>query len=329
MFVWQDEAVTNASVLEVCAIAKSYDGFQALKGLSFEAGPSDIIGLLGPNGAGKTTAIRILSTILRPSSGSFSLARIPHDHPARIRQRLGVLPESAGYPSGQTGEEFLRYHARLYGYAAEAGGHLATSLLAEVGLAERGQSRIGTYSRGMRQRLGVARALVNTPAVIFLDEPTLGLDPAGQRQMLTLVRDVAVQRGAAVIISTHFLDEVEELCARALILSHGEVVAEGTIDEIKRAAAPARLRVQVAPESARRAAEIVRPVPGIDEVTHDDAAGEVTGVFQDGLGDEARRVTTSAVLRALLAEDVRLASFDLERRRLSEAFLELTGETSQ
>ena len=174
--------------LEAHALTKAYRTLVALHELSFVAGAGEVIGLLGPNGAGKTTAIRVLTTILAPSGGRFAVAGIPHTRPAEIRRRIGVLPESAGYPDRQTGGEFLRYHARLYGQSAASARATASALLEQVGLAERGESPIASYSRGMRQRLGIARALLNDPAVVFLDEPTLGLDPAGQEQVLRVVR---------------------------------------------------------------------------------------------------------------------------------------------
>src|SRR5207247_640087 len=129
----------------------------------------------------------------------------------------------------QSGEEFVQYFARLFGQSRRSARETTTTLLAEVGLAERAASPIATYSRGMRQRLGVARALVNGPRVLFLDEPTLGLDPAGQRQILALISGVARERGTTVILSTHFLDEVEEACSRAIILNRGEVLAAGAV----------------------------------------------------------------------------------------------------
>ncbi len=164
--------------------------------------------------------------------------RVPHTNPGAIRPQIGVLPESAGYPLHQSGIEFLQYFARLFGYRGGRAQEIAQELLNDVGLAERAKSPIATYSRGMRQRLGVARALLNAPRVVFLDEPTLGLDPAGQRQILSLIHDVAKERGATVILSTHFLDEVEETCSRVIILNKGEVIAEGTVADIKRKAAP-------------------------------------------------------------------------------------------
>ena len=212
-------------------LRKTYGGTVAVTSLDFAVARGTILGFLGPNGAGKTTAIRMLSTILEPDAGSFSVAGIPHTDPVQIRRRVGVLPESAGYPATQTAQEWLTYHAQLFGSPGGAAAATATRLLGEVGLADRAGSQIGTMSRGMRQRLGIARALVNDPEVIFLDEPTLGLDPAGQGQVLQLITSVARERGVTVVLSTHLLAEVEQVCDRVLILNRGRLVSEGTIAE--------------------------------------------------------------------------------------------------
>ena len=242
------------AVVEARGIAKLYGSLVAVDDLTVAVEAGEVLGILGPNGAGKTTAVRMLTTILAPSRGSFSVAGIPHTRPEEIRRRIGVLPESAGYPGGQTGEQYLTYHARLYGYPRARAAEIARSLLDELGLLERSRSPISAYSRGMRQRLGIARALVNEPVAVFLDEPTLGLDPAGQRQVLRHVRTIARERGAAVLLSTHLLNEVEENCSHVLILNRGRVVADGTVsDVVSRAAAPRRLRLQVAPEETERA----------------------------------------------------------------------------
>jgi ABC-2 type transport system ATP-binding protein len=228
-----------SAAVEVNGVEKRYGSLVAVADLSFEVAEGEILGVLGPNGAGKTTAIRVLTTILAPTRGTFAVAGIPHTRAAEIRRRIGVLPESAGYPEHQTGEEYLRYHARLYDCSRAGARAVAAVLLDEVGLADRARSLISTYSRGMRQRLGIARALVNEPQAVFLDEPTLGLDPAGQRQMLAIVRRIAQERGATVLLSTHLLAEVEETCSRVLILNRGRAVALGTVAEVAaRAAAP-------------------------------------------------------------------------------------------
>src|SRR5438093_4704268 len=249
--------------LRVDGIVKASGATRAVRELSLEAAPGEVIGLLGPNGAGKTTAIRVLTTIYAPDSGRFAVDGIPDTRPIAIRQRIGVLPENAGYPLNQSGEEFVQYFARLAGQSRKSARETARTLLTEVGLAERAASPIATYSRGMRQRLGVARALVNAPRVLFLDEPTLGLDPAGQRQILALIRKVARERGVTVILSTHFLDEVEEVSSRVIILNRGEVIAEGPVADIKQRAAPRRARLRVPESMHESAVSTLKRAPGV------------------------------------------------------------------
>ena len=306
-----------SAAVEARAVEKRYGSLVAVVDLSFEAEAGEILGVLGPNGAGKTTAIRVLTTILEPSSGSFAVAGVPHSRPAEIRSRIGVLPESAGYPERQTGEEYLRYHARLYGRNRDDARAAARSLLNEVGLGERSRSLISTYSRGMRQRLGIARALVNEPRVVFLDEPTLGLDPAGQRQILDTVRRIAAERGATVLLSTHLLAEVEETCSRVLILNRGRVAAQGTVAEVAaRAAAHRSGRLRVPPEETEPALRALAALEGVEA-----AAGGQPGLITVRLkeGD-----SMNAAVRAVVDAGIPLLSSELEGARLSDAFLAMT-----
>jgi len=316
----------STATVEARGLTKNYGGALAVDRLSFTAGEGEVIGLLGPNGAGKTTAIRMLTTILSPTAGTFAVAGVPHTRPAEIRRRVGVLPESAGYPEQQAGAEFLRYHARLFGHSRASAQSTAGALLEQVGLAERGASRIGTYSRGMRQRLGIARALVNDPDVVFFDEPTLGLDPAGQRQVLRLVEAIARDRGATVLLSTHFLAEVEDICSRVLILNRGRVVAEGTVAEVtRRASAPRRARFRVPAEMLERALAVLSQVPGLKDAQPLDGRPDWVAVHFDE-GQANAHVDVSHAVRALADNDVQLLAFELEGARLSDAFLEMTGE---
>jgi ABC-2 type transport system ATP-binding protein len=313
------------AAVEANGIAKRYGAQVALEDLTFTVAAGEIVGVLGPNGAGKTTAIRILTTILRPDRGEFAIAGVPSTEPAKIRARVGVLPESVGYPERQRGEEYLRFHARLFGHSSASARAVARALLDEVGLAERGRSLIATYSRGMRQRLGIARALVNEPAVVFLDEPTLGLDPAGQRDILARVRALAEERGAAVLLSTHLLDEVEENCSRVLILHRARVVAEGAVaDIVRRAAAPRQARLRVAPEAVEGALATLR-APGVvrEAAPAPGAAGWITVQLAS---DVASRdgAPLNAVLARLVDANVPLLACELEGARLSDAFLAVT-----
>jgi ABC-2 type transport system ATP-binding protein len=314
-----------SAAVEAERIGKRYGRAVAVEDLSFAVEKGDILGVLGPNGAGKTTAIRVLTTILAPTTGRFAVAGASDSRPALIRRRIGVLPESAGYPKRQTGEEYLRYHARLYGRPRASARALAKQLLEAVGLAERGRSLIAEYSRGMCQRLGLARALVNDPRVVFLDEPTLGLDPAGQRQVLVLVRRLAHERGVTVLLCTHLLAEVEELCTKVLILHRGHVVSEGTVAEIvRRAAAPRTARLVVEADRVEDALRVAAAASGIAEVAR---ANGQPGALVLTLASAGGERAAAQGLRALLDARIPLISFELERARLSDAFLAMTEET--
>jgi ABC-2 type transport system ATP-binding protein len=306
-------------------ITKRYGSLVAVRDLTFSADAGEILGVLGPNGAGKTTAIRVLTTILEPTEGTFSVAGVPGTRPTEIRRRIGVLPESSGYPERQTGQEFLRHHARLYGRSRADARSLADRLLAEVGLADRGGSLITTYSRGMRQRLGIARALVNDPRVLFLDEPTLGLDPAGQRQIISTIRRVADERGATILLSTHLLAEVEEICSRVLILNRGRLVAQGTVAEVARqAGAPRSVRLRVPTADVEKAVAALGTTRVVERA---EAAGGqlgwLTATLAQGNGRPPDDLVRDA-LRALIEAQVPLLSFELEGARLSDAFLKMT-----
>jgi ABC-2 type transport system ATP-binding protein len=308
--------------IEAGGLGKAYGPVVAVEGLTFSAAAGEVLGLLGRNGAGKTTAIRMLTTILAPTAGRFAVAGIPHTRPEEIRRRVGALPESAGYPEQQTAIEFLRYCARLYGHSRASARSTAATLLEEVDLGERRSSPIGRLSRGMRQRLGIARALVNEPAVVFLDEPTLGLDPAGQRQVLALVRRISGERGATVVISTHFLAEVEDVCSRVLVLHRGRLIADGTVAEItRRAAAPRRCRFRVPARSRREALAALGGVAGIGTVQAGDGGPDWVLAT---LEHPATADLVGAATRALAGAGIALLAFELEGARLSDAFLAMT-----
>jgi ABC-2 type transport system ATP-binding protein len=310
-------------------LTKHYGAYTAVQGVSFSASEGEIVGLLGPNGAGKTTTIRLLTTVLEPSSGGYSIAGHSSGSASEIRRCIGVLPESSGYPTHQTGAEYLRYYARLYGKSHDQARTLSAELLAAVGLENRGRSRISTYSRGMRQRLGIARALVNDPVVVFLDEPTLGLDPAGQAQVLDLIRTEANARGATVVLSTHLLPEVEQVCSKVVILNHGRVVSAGSVGEVIGTALiehSANLRVPL--HLVARARQELNNLRGLT-VDQDEGqpdllriAVETPGTASGGSPAELM----NAGLTAVAAAGIPILLFELEGARLSDAFLKLTSE---
>jgi ABC-2 type transport system ATP-binding protein len=312
-------------------LAMSYRGWTALHGLSFTLQPGRVMGFLGPNGAGKTTSIRILTTILRPTSGRFSVDGISSDRPAGIRPRIGVLPETLGLPNQITGIEYITYFARLYGRRGPEARTHGLALLELVGLKERARSLIRTYSHGMRQRLGIARALVNDPVVLFLDEPTIGLDPRGQEELLTLLRDIAHGRGAGIILCSHALSEVEGVCDDVVILSSGHVVATGSVPDVlaqARREGPKRtaLRLQVPTSSIGRATELLKSMPGVESVSNGGVERrlEVDLAEPAGSSGSEDHDATNRILDALVKADVQVLSFEVEGSRLQDAFMQLT-----
>jgi ABC-2 type transport system ATP-binding protein len=314
--------VIGEPVLEVSGLRKSYGRVVAVESLDLEVAAGTVLGFLGPNGAGKTTAIRMLTTILPPDSGAFTVAGAPHTRPADIRRRVGVLPESAGYPPGHSGEEWLCYHAELFGRTRADARTTARRLLADVGLEDRGQALISSYSRGMRQRLGIARALVNDPDVVFLDEPTLGLDPSGQVQVLDLIGRIARDRGATVLLSTHVLADVEQVCDRVVILNGGRIVAQGTVAEVVRqAAAPRHGQVKIPPELLDRALLALTGTDVLAVANGGGRLGELELSIPAGLELEA---AATQAIGCLLEAGVPVLGFTLEGGRLSDAFLAVT-----
>ncbi|MCZ7573225.1 MAG: ABC transporter ATP-binding protein [Ardenticatenaceae bacterium] len=313
-------------------LRKSYGSRPALRGLSLSLKAGRILGFLGPNGAGKTTSIRILTTILEPDSGHFVVDGISSEYPERIRRVIGVLPESLGFPKQITGLEYLTYFGQLYGRTATEARRYGLALLEEVGLKQRGKSLIGTYSRGMRQRLGIARALVNAPAVVFLDEPTLGLDPRGQQELLALVRQIARERNVGVVLCSHLLWEVEGVCDDVVILNSGQVVATGSVSEVIGRARQNAFRIHVPSPSVAQAQQVLQELPNVMKVTaSDERAGwlrvELVGSV-DGTSQEEHQVK-NRILEALIRAQIPLLSFEAEGSRLQDVFFQLTGEGTE
>ena len=223
------------NVIETRGLTKEYRGHTGVADLSVEIRAGEIYGLLGPNGAGKTTTIRLLVGLLRPSGGEARVAG--HDvsaEPVAVRSVVGLLPESAGFYGWMTPVEYLCFFADLHAMPRGEAGPRIEGLLERVGLGDRRSSPISTLSRGMRARLGIARAIVHRPRVLFFDEPTLGLDPVGQRDLLRLIQTMNEDEGATIVLSSHALDQVGEVCARVGIMTDGRLVGQGTAVELRR-----------------------------------------------------------------------------------------------
>jgi ABC-2 type transport system ATP-binding protein len=215
-------------VIDIKSLKKSFAGKKVLEDTSMTVNHGDIYGFLGPNGSGKTTTLRILLGILYPDGGKVSVLNMdPSLDGERLRQRINVLPESHGFYGWMRTEEYLRFFGQLYGLqltAADSRMHLD-----QVGLDPADSRPIRTFSRGMKQRLGIARSLLNDPEILFLDEPTNGLDPKGRREIHDLLLKFNREREMTVVISTHILDDVERLCNRIAILHNSKIQYEGSL----------------------------------------------------------------------------------------------------
>jgi len=325
----------QSQILLAQDLRKSYGPRPALRGLSFSLQAGRVLGFLGPNGAGKTTAIRILTTILEADSGHFFVDGISSEYPEKIRRKIGVLPESLGFPEQMTGIEFLAYFGQLYGRTATDARTYGRALLEEVGLQPRARSLIGSYSRGMRQRLGIARALVNDPVVVFLDEPTLGLDPRGQQELLALVRRIARERNAGVILCSHLLSEIEGVCDDVVILSSGQVVATGSVAEVVGRAQRDVLqrnsiRLRVPSPAVIQAQQVLEALPNVMTVTPTDELAGWLGVELVGPADPAPSDDyhdKNRLLEALIRAEIPILSYEAEGGRLRDIFLHLTEGT--
>jgi ABC-2 type transport system ATP-binding protein len=226
----------SENVIEVTNLTKRYNGTAVVKGISFAVARGEIFGLLGPNGAGKTTTILMLLGLSEISAGEARvLGHDPVREPLAVKRRVGYLPDQVGFYDNLTAADNLRYTARLMGLERALREEKIHSALAHVGLADVADNRVATFSRGMRQRLGLAEILLKQPRLAFLDEPTIGLDPDGTARMLEVIEGLARERGMTVMLCSHLLEQVQRVCTRIGIMIGGHLVAQGTLDELRAA----------------------------------------------------------------------------------------------
>ena len=224
---------TVENVIETQGLTKRYGAQVAVNDLSLQIQRGEIFGFLGPNGAGKTTTMLMLLGLSEPTAGAARVCGCdPVRHPLRVKRVVGYLPENVGFYEDMTGLDNLRYVARLNGLQDGALNGRLEAVLDQVGLLPEARKRVGAYSRGMRQRLGIAEVLLKEPQVALLDEPTVGLDPDGTQRMLEFIQALSRQRGITVFFSSHLLDQVQRVCDRVGIMLHGNLVAAGPIREL-------------------------------------------------------------------------------------------------
>src|ERR671915_1210873 len=276
-----------APVLQASDLRKTYGAIEALKGVSVEVGDGELVGLLGPNGAGKSTLVKIACGLVRPTAGAATIAGAKAGS-AEAHRSLGYLAELFRFPDWLTADELLGMHQRLAG--SDGGLAERERLLDGVGLGDAMARRVGTMSKGMQQRLGIAQAMVGDPRVLLLDEPTSALDPAGRRTVRRLLEHLR-DRGVAVLLNSHLLSEVELVCDRVAIIARGELVAAGTPEELSR---PAGIEVDTA---------------------------DGTRTFETAAREDVPRI-----VRELVAAGEEIYGVRVIRSSLEDAYLEAVGE---
>lgn len=251
------------AVVEIRHATKRYGPIEAVRDVSFTLEPGETVALVGHNGAGKTTLLKLMLGLAHSTEGSIRvLGEDPTAGDFSVRRRLGYLPESVSFNTALTAREILTFYARLKDEPVAK----TLELLDRVGLSAAASRRVGTYSKGMRQRLGLAQALIGTPQLLLLDEPTTGLDPALRLEFYDIVEELRAG-GATVILSSHALTELEERTQRVIIMNRGVLVANGSIDELRRVARlPTRIRLTVSPSAVQRISDLVGPVSNLRRI---------------------------------------------------------------
>jgi ABC-2 type transport system ATP-binding protein len=292
-------------------------GIEAVRDVDLNIPEGEVFGFLGPNGAGKSTTVRMLCTLLPPSGGSASVAG--HDVVAdgdAVRHSIGVALQEIGLDPVQTGRELLELQCGLYGITGSAGRERAAELLELVGLSEAADRRTKTYSGGMKRRLDLASALVHRPRVLFLDEPTTGLDPASRLTVWDEVRRINAG-GTTIFLTTQYLEEADELCDRLAIIDHGELVAQGTPEDLKAEIGKDVVSVELHGADAARTQAVIGELPGLERVIAEEDA--LALFVEDGASSIAE------IVRRLDAADVEVGAISVSRPSLDDVFLEATG----
>jgi len=306
----------NSTAIDVRGLRKSYGDTVVLDGVDLSVRAGTVTALLGPNGAGKTTVVNILSTLLRPDGGTAEVngADVVR-RPEAVRAAIGLTGQFSAVDKLLTGEENLLLMARLRHLGARRSKTRVAELLEQFDLVEAARKPLATYSGGMQRRLDLAMTLVAAPSVIFLDEPTTGLDPRSRRTMWDIVRSL-VTEGTTVLLTTQYLDEADELAHRIAVLDGGRIVADGTPDELKRLVPGGHIKLRFADDTG-----LERAVRVLDESARDDAALTLTVANDGGVG------ALRSVLDRLDAADIEVADLSIHTPDLDDVFFALTGKT--
>ena len=305
-------------MIEVSHVSRNFGDFRAVNDVSFSIPTGQIVGLLGPNGAGKTTTMRMITGFLAPSAGEIKIDGIDiSENPVEAKKKIGYMPESAPLYGEMIVEDYLVYIAKMYGQNPEV---KVPALCAECGLKEVMSKNISELSRGNRQRVALAHALMNDPEILILDEPTSGLDPNQVEDVRAIIREIGKTR--TVIVSTHILSEVETLCSRAIIISGGKLVADSSIENLKNSiGSSTTVFVKVGSSQVEAATEIARGIDGVSNVTSN-AIDEVSAELVISIKGE--KEIRPQLVRKLVEKNCDIYEMVIQKNSLEDVFHTLT-----
>ncbi len=306
-------------MIEVSHVSRNFGDFRAVNDVSFSIPTGQIVGLLGPNGAGKTTTMRMITGFLAPTSGTVKIDGIDIcENPVEAKKKIGYMPESAPLYGEMIVEDYLVYIAKIYGQNPE---EKVPALCAECGLKEVMSKNISELSRGNRQRVALAHALMNDPEILILDEPTSGLDPNQVEDVRAIIREIGKTR--TVIVSTHILSEVETICSRAIIISGGKLVADSSIEELKNSiGSSSSVHITVGSGSgAEKAMELAKTVDGVTAISTNSLEGGLTELVVSVNGDVEIR---PSLIKKLVEGGFDLYEAALNKNTLEDVFHTLT-----
>jgi ABC-2 type transport system ATP-binding protein len=315
-------AIQTALVIETHGLRRTFKSgkrvVEAVAGVDLAVNAGEIFGFLGPNGAGKTTTLRMLATLMPPTDGTARVAGLDLRSSTKVRERIGYVGQAGGADREITGRRELVFQGRLYGMSSSDASKRAAELIEKLELESCADRKVGTYSGGQKRRLDIGLGLVHEPQLLFLDEPTTGLDPQSRARVWEEVRRLH-ERGITVFLTTHYLDEADALCDRIAIIDYGKIVAEGTPEELKRAVAGDVVTLSVDGERQQSALELLNAQDFVREASSED--GMVRLYVDRG------ELAMPAIIRLLDSSGMKLRTMELHRPSLDDVFLRKTGRS--